>query len=1586
MVESEAAVWKKFMGSQKGSVRQARFARFALPGIALLLLAGLAGCGGGSGQSAPTPSPSPTPAPQSITVVPVAPQIANGTTQQLVAVAHFANNTSAVVTRFVNWTSSSTGIATVGNSTADKGLVSGSSVGQADVTAEMSGVSSSTTVTVTNATLTSVTVIPPVVGLPEGTSVDLSAIANFSDGTTQDLTTSAFWHSSNLGIAHVGNTEIDKGHLTANATGTASITADLLGMAGSAAVTVRDPTLTSIVVEPPNTSLVEGATQQLIAIGNYSDESTANLTQTVKWKSSEPNIAQVGKNKGEEGLVTAKKPGSTTISAEQDGATGLAGVVVAPPTLTSISVTPPRNLVANGTSVQLTATGVLSDGSTEDLTRTVSWISSAPNLAVVSGAPGSQGQVTGTAVGSATITASQEGVSGTSSVIVTPPALVSISITPSFVSIANGISQQLTATGNFSDGSTQDLTNSSSWVSLSPLVAEVSSAPGSKGLVTGLAVGGATIRVTQTGISDTTPVVVTPAILTAIAVTPVNPSIAKGTLGRLVATGIFSDHSTQNLTQSVSWTSSSRAVAIAGNHFPFQGAVFGRGEGSATITATQGGVSGTAALTVTPATLASITITPPHPSIANGTSLQLTATGTFSDRTTQNLTASVSWTSSDPANAVVSNAEGSEGLVTGTGVGSARITATQGGVSGTASVTVTPATLSSITIAPPNPAIAKGTTKQLTATGTFTDGTTQDLTSEVSWTSSDQTIAEIDNALRNQGLVSGIGIGTATISAREDGVTGTTAVTVTPAALTSIAITPPNPSLAKGTSLQLNASGAFTDGTVQDLTRFVSWVSSDATIAQVSGAEGSQGLVTGIGTGAATITASLNGISGTTSVTVTPATLVSITITPPNPSIAKGTTQQLTATGTLTDGTTQDLTRSVSWTSSDETIALVDNALRNQGLVTGIGRGSAMITATEGGVSGTTAVTVTPAALTSITITPPNSSVAKGSSQQLNASGAFTDGTVQDLTRFVSWVSSDATIAQVSSAEGSQGLVTGIGTGAATITASLNGISGTASVTVTPATLVSITITPPNPSIAKGTTQQLAATGTFTDHTTQDLTRQVSWTSSDQTIAQVDNTLRNQGLVSGIGRGIATITAEDAGVTGATAVTVTPAVLTSIVITPPRPSVPKGTSQQLSAFGTFSDETVQDLTAFVSWVSSDPAIAQVSSAPGSKGVVTGIATGVATISATFGGISGTTPVMVTPATLSSITITPPRPVIVSGTSVQMTATGTFSDGTTEDLTGSPTLSWSTAGSVATISPTGLLTGVSPGVGTISALVVLPGGNVQGTTALRVTPAVLTSIAITPANPSLPLGATLQLTATGTFSNGTTQDLTKSVSWGVPTGVVTIDPDGLMTATSVGSGSISAQQSGIVGTTTVTVTPATLTSISLTPANPTIANGTGVLLAATCHVSDGTTQDCTNQANWVSSSNATAVVTNVNGFKGLVLALAPGSVTITATVNGVSGSTPVTITSATLNSITLTPANPTVTAGFVILMRATGSFSDGTTQDLTAVADWSSSNVNVAQVFTNSVSSNGIVLTFQAGTATITATLLGVQGSTLVTVQ
>jgi hypothetical protein len=165
------------------------------------------------------------------------------------------------------------------------------------------------------------------------------------------------------------------------------------------------------------------------------------------------------------------------------------------------------------------------------------------------------------------------------------------------------------------------------------------------------------------------------------------------------------------------------------------------------------------------------------------------------------------------------------------------------------------------------------------------------------------------------------------------------------------------------------------------------------------------------------------------------------------------------------------------------------------------------------------------------------------------------------------------------------------------------------------ATLLSIAVTPQSPTIVKGATRQFTATGAYSDNSTQDVTTQVTWTSSDTSKATISST----GLATGIDFGSATITATLGSIFGSTSVNVVTPLL-SIAVTPSNPSIVNGTTVQLKATGTYSDSSTHDLTTLVIWSSSDNTKATVSS----TGLVTAIATGSTTLTATSGNISGST--------------------------------------------------------------------------------------------------------------------------------------------------------------------------------------------------------------------------------------------------------------------------------------------------------------------------------------------------------------------------
>lgn len=258
--------------------------------------------------------------------------------------------------------------------------------------------------------------------------------------------------------------------------------------------------------------------------------------------------------------------------------------------------------------------------------------------------------------------------------------------------------------------------------------------------------------------------------------------------------------------------------------------------------------------------------------------------------------------------------------------------------------------------------------------------------------------------------------------------------------VTSVTVTPADSSIAVGTTAQFTAVARFSDDSERNVTDEATWTSSDSAVATVSSA----GVATPAQAGTSTITASLQGRSGAATLTVTNALLESIEVTPANPSIANGTRQQFTAIGHFDDASTQDITASATWTSSDGSVEIGAGLARS----TALGQATSTITAAVGAISGSTVLTVNAVTLTSLSVTPATATIKVGNSQQFEATGSFSDASTQSMTGEVTWSSSASAVATVSSAGGATGVFAGTATITATSSALLGSASDTAQLTV----------------------------------------------------------------------------------------------------------------------------------------------------------------------------------------------------------------------------------------------------------------------------------------------------------------------------------------------------------------------------------------------------------------------------------------------------------------------------------------------------------------------------------------------------------
>lgn len=1017
---------------------------------------------------------------------------------------------------------------------------------------------------------------------------------------------------------------------------------------GGASVTGVDatPGISSIAVSPSSLTLALGGEAPLQAtVLDESGRSRADLP--VVWSVRDTAIARVSSS----GVVTARGVGSTQIAASAGGLSAIATLAVQPPPVASVSVQPANAALTVGATLALTA--LPKDATGAPLDRVVTWSSDNPAVASIIS---TSGVVTAVAPGSATITAQSGGKSGTAAVVVSRAAVSSVSIAPANASLVVGGTVALVTTVKDAAG-TMLTDREVSWISTAPTVATVSAG----GLVSALAPGSTTITATSEGASATARIVVSRVPVGSVAVLPTSASVTVGQTATLAAT-VRDSVGVVVADRVVTWTSSDLHIAVVSA----SGVVTGVAAGSATISAASEGKVGTSAVTVLARPIASVTVQPATANVQAGGTAALTAT--VKDAVGAVVPdAVVTWTSSSVAVATVSTT----GVVTGRAAGTTTISATSGGHTGSATVTVVPVPVASVALQPSSVALQPGQTATLTATTKSADSTV--LTGRVvTFTSDNPGVARVSS----DGVVTAVASGTATIAATSEGVRGTAAVVVTPVPVGSVVLLPTNAGVVAGQTVALSATVLDTAGRVV-IDRVVSWTSSDIHVAVVS----TTGVVTGVATGTATITATCEGRSGTSTVTVIAPPIDSVSVQPSLATVQIGRSTTLTAT--VKDVTGAIVTdRAVSWTSGNVAVAIVSST----GVVTGVAAGTAIISATSGGKSGSATVTVVPVPVGSVSVAPSSATLVP--TQVIGLSAVVRDENGVVVTdRAVTWASSNSAVATVSPS----GVVTAVAPGTATITATSEGRTGAASITVAPMPVGSVIVSPPTANVTAGQTVSLSATVRDTSGAVV-TDRVVTWSSSNTAVA----TVSAAGVATGVTPGVVTITATSEARSGSAAVTVLPVPVATVTLDPTSVTLEPGQTATLSATTRSADGTV--LTGRTVTFSSDNVnVASVSS----DGIVTGVAPGAATITATSEGKTATTTITVQPA-VANVVVSPNEVFIRRNGTVQLSATAY--DASNNAIVGRA-ITWSTGDDhLATVSDTGLVTARRAGTVTITATI------------------------------------------------------------------------------------------------------------------------------------------------------------------------------------------------------------------------------------------------------------------------------------------
>ena len=537
--------------------------------------------------------------------------------------------------------------------------------------------------------------------------------------------------------------------------------------------------------------------------------------------------------------------------------------------------------------------------------------------------------------------------------------------------------------------------------------------------------------------------------------------------------------------------------------------------------------------------------------------------------------------------------------------------------------------------------------------------------------------------------------------------------------------------------------------------------------------------------------------------------------------------------------------KTVSWSSSNASVASVDAS----GKVSAVAEGTATITAKAGDKTATCSVTVTKKVVAVESVTLDKSSLELNEGETATLTATVKPDNASDKT--VTWSSSKTSVATVDA----NGKVTAVAEGNATITAKAGNKSATCSVTVTKNVVAveSITLDKSSLELTEGETATLTAT-VKPDNATN---KTVTWTSSSSSIATVDQ----NGKITAVSEGTATITAKAGDKTASCTVTVKKKVVAVESVTLDKSSLELTEGETATLTATVKPDNATNKT--VTWSSSNASIATVDQ----NGKVTAVAEGTATITAKAGEKTATCTVAVKKnvVAVESITLDKSSLELTEGETATLTATVKPDNATNKTVT------WSSdKTSVATVDANGKVTAVAEGTATITA----KAGDKTATCSVTVKKNVIAveSVTLDITSTILNTGETLTLTATVKPDNATDKTVTWSSS---NSSVATVDANGKVTAVAQGTAIVTAKAGDKTATCTVIVmkTDIPVESITLDKYYLELTEGETGTITATVKPDNATNKTVT----W-SSSNPTIAAVDQNG---IVTALQSGEVIILA---------------------------------------------------------------------------------------------------------
>jgi parallel beta-helix repeat protein len=808
---------------------------------------------------------------------------------------------------------------------------------------------------------------------------------------------------------------------TVNAPGAHTVTASDGGATGTASLDAR--TVDHIVISPSDQTITAGGSLAFTAEGfDAAGNSLGDVTSTTTFTIGPDGSCTLN-------VCTATPAWPHTVTAEKDGARSSTNLFVTPAALDHLVLTSDPSSIAAGGSATFQADGRDRFGnSTGDVTDGATF-SIAPDGSC------SASTCTASVAGSHTVTATYAGTTGTYSLDVTAATLDHLVLSPASATISAGGSQAFTAEASDAYGNPLGDVTGAAAFSIGPDGSCVFNSCGAS------AAGPHTVTASFSGATGTASLTVVGSDIDHIVISPSTAAITAG--GSQSYTVEAFDASGNSLGDATS----AATFSIAPNGSCTANVCTATAAGAHTVTANVAGKTDVASLTVNAGSLDHLVLSPATATITAGGSQAYTAEGRDQfNNSLGDVTSTTTFT-------IAPNGSCSGATCTASVAGAHTVTGTKSGKTGTASLQVNTGSLDHIVISPASATIAAGGSQSYTAQGfdaannslgNVTGSTTFTIAPDGSCTAASCTATVA---------------GAHTVTGNDAGKTSTASLTVNAGALDHLALSPASATISPGGSQAYTAEGRDQfNNSLGDVTSTTTF-----TIAPNGSCSGAS--CTASVTGAHTVTGTKSGKTGTASLQVSSGTLDHIVISPSSATVTAGVSQTYTAQAfDAANNSLGDVTAST-------TFSILPDGSCSANVCTATVAGSHTVTGNDGGKTSTGSLTVNAAALDHLVLSPASATITAGGSQAYTAQARDRyENSLGDATSNTIF-----TISPNGSCAAS--LCSATVSGAHTVTGTLLGATGTASLQVNTGPLDHIVISPASATVVAGTSQTYSSEG-----------------------------------------------------------------------------------------------------------------------------------------------------------------------------------------------------------------------------------------------------------------------------------------------------------------------------------------------------------------------------------------------------------------------------------------------------------------------------------------------------------------------------